>query len=165
MALQFSWKNGGLINTDKYMKELSVKRKGILTEEEIKLWFLKQGYSVSVPIGDDDKYDFIVDFNGKLIRMQSKTGNLTSAIGCLSFASCSIKYNSTGSHRTQYKKQDIDYFCTMHPETKQVYIVPVEICGNNCRLRLVPPQNNRYTDVKMANDYEGEKMIIKILDS
>ena len=46
------------------MKELSVKRKGILTEEELKLWFLKQGFSVSVPIGDDDRYDFIVDFDG-----------------------------------------------------------------------------------------------------
>ena len=54
-----------------------MKRKGILTEEEIKLWFLKQGLSVSVPVGDDDRYDFIVDFDGKLVKMQSKTSNLT----------------------------------------------------------------------------------------
>ena len=92
------------------MKELTVKRKGILTEEYLKLWFLEKGYSVSVPIGDDDRYDFIVDFDGKLIKMQSKTGNLTRHEGCLNFATASIKYNSKGSTRTQYTKKEIDYF-------------------------------------------------------
>ena len=89
------------------MKELTVKRKGILTEEYLKLWFLQQGYSVSVPIGDDDRYDFIVDFDGKLVKMQSKTGNLTRHEGCLNFASASIKYNSKGSQRVHYTKEDI----------------------------------------------------------
>ena len=35
------------------MKELTTKQKGILTEEFIKLWFLRKGFSVSVPIGDN----------------------------------------------------------------------------------------------------------------
>lgn len=147
------------------MKELTVKRKGILTEEYLKFWFLKQGYSVSVPIGDDDRYDFIVDFNGKLIRMQSKTGNLTRTTGCLNFSTASNKYNSTGSHRTQYTKEEIDYFCTLHPETNQVYIVPVELCGNECNLRLIPPKNQNGKLIKIAEDYEGEKMIERILNS
>ena len=147
------------------MKELTVKRKGILTEEELKLWFLQQGYSVSVPVGDDDRYDFIVDFDGKLIKMQSKTSNLTRAPGCVNFASASIKYNSSGSHRTQYTKEDIDYFCTMHPETHQVYIVPVEECGNEFNLRITPPANGRWTNCHRAENYEGEKMIERILNS
>jgi len=147
------------------MKELTVKRKGILTEEELKLWFLQQGYSVSVPIGDDDRYDFIVDFDGKLVKMQSKTSNLTRTVDCLNFACASIKYNSTGSHRTQYTKNDIDYFCTIHPENHQVYIVPVDICGNECNLRFNAPKSNNYKGVKMAQDYEGEKMIERILNS
>lgn len=147
------------------MKELTVKRKGILTEERLKLWFLLQGYSVSVPIGDNDRYDFIVDFDGKLIKMQSKTSNLTRTVDCLNFACASIKYNSTGSHRTKYTKDDIDYFCTIHPETNQVYIVPVDICGNECNLRFAAPKNNNYNGVKMAKDYEGEKMIERILNS
>ena len=145
------------------MKELTVKRKGILTEETIKLWFLSQGYSVSVPIGDDDRYDFIVDFDGLLVKMQSKTGNLTRKPGCLNFACASIKYNATGSHRTKYSASEVDYFCTLHPETQQVYIVPVEGCGNECNLRFMPPKNNQTKGVKMAKDYEGEKMIEKIL--
>ena len=145
------------------MKDFTVKRKGIITEESLKLWFLKKGFSVSVPIGDDDRYDFIVDFNGKLIRMQSKTSNLTRTENCLNFMTASINYNSKGSHRTQYTSEEIDYFCTIHPETEQVYIVPVEICGNECNLRFAPPKNNNFKGVKMAEDYEGEKMIERIL--
>ena len=145
------------------MQKISVKRKGILTEETLKLWFLKKGFSVSVPIGDDDRYDFIVDFEGKLVRMQSKTSNLTRTANHLNFATASINYNSKGSHRNQYTSKEIDYFCTIHPETEQVYIVPVEICGNECDLRLAPPKNNNFKGVKMAKDYEGEKMIERIL--
>ena len=146
------------------MKQLTVKRKGILTEEKIKVWFLEQGYSVSVPIGDDDRYDFIVDFDGKLVRMQSKTGNLTRTLNCINFNTASNQYNSQGSRRVKYSSDEIDYFCTIHPETNKVYIVPVEICGIECNLRLIPPKNNNYSNVKMAIDYEGEKMIKKILE-
>lgn len=147
------------------MQTLTVKRKGIITEEELKLWFLKQGFSVSVPIGDDDRYDFIVDFNGKLVKFQSKTANLTRVQGCLNFATASIKYNSNGSHRTKYTKQDIDYFCTLHPENHQVYIIPVEECGNEFNLRLLPPKNGNWSNSHKAIDYEGEKMIERILNS
>lgn len=145
------------------MKELTTKQKGILTEEFIKLWFLRKGFSVSVPVGDNDRYDFIVDFDGKLIRFQCKSGNLTRTTGCLNFATASLKRDKTGSHRTCYTKTDIDYFCTMHPETEQVYIVPVEDCGNEFNLRLIPPKNN-ITTCHMAVDYEGEKMIERILN-
>lgn len=147
------------------MKELNTKAIGIITEEELKLWFLKQGWTINVPVGDNARYDFIIDFDGKLVRFQSKTSNLTRVENCLNFACASIKYNSNGSNRTKYTKNEIDYFITLHPETRQVYIVPVEICGNECNLRFIPPKSNNYKGVKMAKDYEGEKMIERILNS
>ena len=147
------------------MKELNVKAIGVITEEELKLWFLKQGWTVSVPIGDNARYDFIVDFDGKLIRFQSKTSNITRVENCLNFACASIKYNSQGSNRTKYTKDEIDYFITLHPNTRQVYIVPVEECANECNLRFIPPKNNQTKGIKMATDYEGEKMIERILNS
>lgn len=147
------------------MKEITVKRKGILTEEELKLWFLKRGWSVSVPVGDDDRYDFIVDIDGKLLRMQCKTGNLKRRKGCLNFSTASIKYNSSGTHRTKYAESDIDYFCTFNPEDHQVYIVPVGICGNECTLRLLPSISGQVKGIKFASDYEGDKMIERILNS
>lgn len=146
------------------MEELSTKRKGIITEESLKLWFLKHGCSVSVPIGDNDRYDFIIDINGKLLKMQSKTSNLTRKEGYLNFKTCSERYNSQGNTRVKYSPQEIDYFCTMHPETGQVYIVPVEECGNEFYLRLIPleQKNNR---IHIAENYEGEKFLKRIKNS
>ena len=60
----------------------NTKEKGILTEFKAKLWFLERGFSVSEPIGDNDRYDFIVDFNGKLLKFQRNTSNLTRTPGC-----------------------------------------------------------------------------------
>lgn len=165
MLQQLKWLSARLIFADNKMPELNTKAIGVITEEEIKLWFLKQGWTVNVPIGDNARYDFIIDFNGKLVRFQSKTSNLTRTDGCLNFACASIKYNRTGSNRTKYTKEEIDYFITLHPETSQIYIVPVEECGNECNLRLVAPKNNSFYGVKMARDYEGEKMIERITTS
>ena len=51
----------------------------------------------------------------------------------------------------------------MNPETEDVYIVPVEECGNEFNLRLSPPKNNALNQCHMATDYEGDKMIERIL--
>lgn len=147
------------------MKNLTTKRKGIIAEEYAKIWFLEQGYSVSVPIGDDDRYDFIVDVNGLLLRMQNKKSNLTRKPGYLNFKTVSWKHNNTnGNSKTRYSEKDIDYFCTVHPETKQVYIIPVEECGNECSLRLTSIITNN-KNIKKAEDYEGTKILKKILNS
>ena len=142
--------------------ELTTKQKGIITEEVIKLWFLQQGYNVSIPVGDNSRYDLIVEINNDLLKIQIKTGNLTRTPDCLNFACASIKYNSKGTKRILYTKKEIDYFCTLHPETNQIYMVPVEICGNECNLRFVAPKSNNFNGVKMASDYEIEKIVAQI---
>ena len=45
------------------------KRKGLTTELQCQLYFTELGYNVSVPLGEDCKYDMIVDFNGILKRI------------------------------------------------------------------------------------------------
>ena len=40
---------------------------------ESMLAFMKLGYNVSIPFGEDSRYDFIVDINDKLYKIQCKT--------------------------------------------------------------------------------------------
>ena len=45
------------------------KIKGLTTELQCQLFFTSLGYNVSVPLGEDCKYDFIVDIDGQLLRI------------------------------------------------------------------------------------------------
>ena len=44
---------------------MNSKRKGNITEFETMLAFMKLGYNVLTPYGDCERYDFVVDNNGK----------------------------------------------------------------------------------------------------
>ena len=57
------------------------KQIGNLTELQCLTSFVSLGYNVSIPYGDNAKYDFIADIQGKLIRVQVKTASEEMAIG------------------------------------------------------------------------------------
>lgn len=143
---------------------MNSKHIGVVTEYKLKLWFLKQGYVVCEPIGDNSRYDFLVEINNNFIRFQSKTGNLTRRPGCLNFSCASVRHNeSKGNYRVQYTDKEIDYFITCHPLTEEIFIVPVEECGNEFNIRLEKPKNNNVSNCHMAENYEGKKMMEKII--
>ena len=54
-------------------RQMNSKQIGNVTEFETMLAFLKLGYNVLTPYGDCERYDFVVDINGKFYRIQSKT--------------------------------------------------------------------------------------------
>lgn len=49
------------------------KEKGELAESKFMSLALEKGFVVSVPFGDSSNYDFVLDFNGKLNRVQVKS--------------------------------------------------------------------------------------------
>ena len=49
--------------------KMNSKKKGNITELETMLAFMKLGYNVLTPYGDCERYDFVVDVNGKLLKM------------------------------------------------------------------------------------------------
>ena len=56
--------------------ELTSKQKGNLTELQCLTAFYEQGCHVSLPYGENSRYDMIVDVNGILLRVQVKTSSL-----------------------------------------------------------------------------------------
>ena len=57
------------------MKENTIK--GTLTELQCQKDFITRGFLVSQPIVADSKYDYIVDINGQLYRIQCKSATLS----------------------------------------------------------------------------------------
>ena len=89
------------------------KLKGNLTEMQCMLAFMKLGYQISIPFGEDCRYDFIADINNKLYRIQCKTSSeftdASGEIAGITFKTCrQTGSNARTSIRTKYTKDDIE---------------------------------------------------------
>ena len=142
--------------------ELSTKAKGNLTELQCITAFYQLGYQVSIPYGENSRYDFIADVNGKLIRVQVKTSSIKQDTkGAISFATASTRINSTKNITHRYTKDEIDYFATFWDN--KCYLIPVEeTAGREKTLRFIPPANGQIKGITFAKDYELEVQLAKI---
>lgn len=138
---------------------INTKQKGILTEERCKLFFIERGLTVSVPIGDNAKYDLIVDTGTKLLRLQVKTSHSNDNGSTFSFEATSNVVNRRTILTKKYNKEDIDGFCTWFDG--KVYIIPWKDTSQ-VTLRLTDPLNNNAKNIKWASDYEADKIISKL---
>ena len=135
---------------------------GNTTEMECMLEFMKLGIQVSIPFGEDSRYDFIADINGKLYRIQSKH---CSEIFDNSGQAVAIKFktvrqsgsNATKHTRTKYTKDEIDYFSTAY--NGKCYMVPVEQCSISKILRIVAPKNGQLKGISFLDDFELSEVL------
>lgn len=133
------------------MIELSPKQKGNLTELECLTAFYERGIQCSIPYGENSRYDFIADIDGRLIKVQCKTSRETEP-GVIEFSCRSCRSNTQSNLRRRYTSEEVDYFATFWKG--QCYIVPISECSVSKRLRFVPPKNGQTTNISFAKDYE-----------
>ena len=139
--------------------ELTSKQKGNLTELQCLTAFVEQGCGVSIPYGDNSKYDFIADINGNLYKIQVKTSSLK-AENAIHFSCRTTHVNCAGVKNEKYSKNDVDYFATYW--NNQCYLIPIEECSVTKTLRFAPPKNGQTTGISFATDYELAKQLAKI---
>lgn len=140
--------------------ELSSKQKGNLTELQCITAFYELGYAVSIPYGENSRYDFIADVNGKLLKIQVKTSTAKDNGAVIEFSCRSTRVNSQGNISRTYTKEEIDYFCTYY--NGKCYLVPVTECSANKKLRFEPTKSGQKVGINFAEDYELEKQLKEI---
>lgn len=141
--------------------ELNSKQKGKLTEFQCMTAFMEQGYSISIPYGDDSRYDFIADIDGKLIKVQVKTSSLKKGTeDAISFSCRSTHVNCSGVKNVRYDEKEVDFFTTYWKG--QCYLVPIQECSTEKTLRFLPPKNGQTVNISFAMDYTLEKQLEKI---
>lgn len=123
---------------------MNTKQIGELSEAFIVAKLLEAGYSVSRPIGDNQRYDLIIDSDGELYKVQCKTANVE-ANGSISFPLCST-YAHRGGARKNYLNQ-VDFVMAYCSETGEVYWEEVGPESPNTKRTL------RMTESKMVKDY------------
>ena len=133
---------------------------GEITEQQVAVEFLKQGISISKPLVQSSRYDFIADINGKLYKIQVKTGTFKED-SYLEFATSTSHTNTKGTINLHYLPEEVDYFATIC--NNQCYLIPYEVCGSRAqRLRLKPTKNGQIKGIVFAKDYKLEDIIEKM---
>ena len=140
------------------MVELTTKQKGNITEMECILAFMKAGYKISIPYGEDCRYDLVVDINNHLYRVQCKTSHaLINSEDGFKFKTKSVVVTTHGVKESQYNENEIDFFATVYEGN--CYLVPVEECGNEKTLRYHYPANGQKKGISLAETYLMENVI------
>lgn len=138
---------------------MNSKSKGNILEARTLFEFQKYNIPVSLPWGDNERYDMIAEFNGKLNRIQIKTSNEENngAIKCY----CRSSTNHTTNKNLSTYENDIDYFVFYNQQRDILALVPIEVVGNNksISLRIEPTNNGQIKNIKFFNDYLFDKIL------
>ena len=139
--------------------------KGITTELLGVLAFQKRGYYCSTPVDPSCRYDFIVDIEGKLLRIQSKTSSLyKNKLDSIIFSTCRTTTNTKETIQHTYTANEIDYFYTHY--NGYDFLIPVEeIKGTSKILRLTTPLNRNILNINIAYDYLIDNVLNSIIQN
>jgi len=128
---------------------------GDRTTLAILLSLREAGYVVSLPFGENMRYDLVIDDGARLARVQCKSGRLRHGAVILKTSSSYAHHASAIQPRRHYKGQ-IDYFGVYCIDTGGVYLVPIDDVAPTCQafLRVAPPRNSQHRGIRDAARYE-----------
>jgi ribosome-binding factor A len=131
--------------------EMESHRKGELTESIVITELKKREVPVSIPFGDNERYDIVVESpNGEFLSVQVKTGWFRD--GRVKFKGVSQHTNSGGNVYKQYQG-DVDYFLVYCYELDTLYWVAEEEFDTRMCLRVEEPEQVKKA-INWAEEYE-----------
>ena len=136
---------------------MHTKDKGDIAEIATVFNALKRGWSVSKPVGENQRYDLILDTGNNLLRVQCKTAKLENNI--ISASLTRMVRLATKYKRERYTEHEVDAFSLYCPETDKCYILYITdistngICQANVNLRTENSNFNNQHKVRLAKDY------------
>ncbi len=138
---------------------MNSKDKGNIAESLALAEFIKYGITVSVPFGDNCRYDLIAEFNGKLNKIQVKyTSELTDtdSIICM----CVSTKNHITNKRLDFYT-DIDYFVFYLQPWDMLLLVPeYKVRGKkSICFRKSVTKTNQQKNVNFVQDFTFDKVL------
>ena len=134
---------------------MNTKRTGDITELQCITYLFELGFEISIPYGENSRYDFIIDNGKDLLKIQCKTCQVYKdkiVIPCRS-----IRSNTKFNRMIAYSKDEIDYFITYY--NHKCYMIPIEEGIKLKTLRFEKPRNNQVQNISYLADYEAEKVL------
>jgi hypothetical protein len=132
----------------------NTKAVGDLSEVMVIAALVRNGYLVSIPFGENHRYDIIADDGQKLLRIQVKTGRLRK--GVVQFNCCSShQHRRSGPTASRPYFGQIEFLAVFCPINRKVYFVPEsELVATSGHLRVAPVLNGQVRKIRWAAEYE-----------
>jgi hypothetical protein len=113
------------------------------------------GYAISVPFGENKRYDLVIDDGVRLARVQCKTGRLRAGAVMFNTASTYLHHPHPGVSRRAYQGE-IEFFGVYCAATRGVYLVPIDHVQTrtSAMLRIEPARNGQKKGVRLASNYQ-----------
>lgn len=140
---------------------MDTKHLGAQTELQCMTYLHGLGYNISIPYGDNARYDFILDVNHKLYKIQCKTSSRVEE-GVYRFKTNTTQINTKGCYTNNYNEEDVDFFSTFISD--KCYLIPLSHTskGGHKVMRFVKPKNNQVKGITFATEYLAEKVIAEM---
>lgn len=122
---------------------------------------MRAGYELAKPLGDNQRYDLLIEEPDRFLRVQVKTGRLKPD-GAVHFPTCSSQAHR-GRGTCTYRGQ-CELFAVYCPELDETYLVPVDAAGSRaCSLRVRPSKNGQTRGVRWAAAYRADVVDVRRL--
>jgi len=129
----------------------NTKRTGDISELRLMHDLVRVGYLVSIPFGEDHRYDLVIEKDGQFASVQVKTGRLRK--GSVLF-NCFSSHTHRGGSACRMYTGEIDFFGIYCPDTDATYLVPIgEVPVQLGTLRVTPTRNGQCRKLRWAHKY------------
>lgn len=138
----------------------NTKKIGNLTELQCATRLYELGCAVSIPFGNSEKYDLIIDWKDKLYKIQVKHATQLLKEDCVYGIKikCNwIGHNNNGYTTHKYQETDVDFFATFYEG--ECYLIPQKECSNEKILRILPPKNGQKKGISFLKDYLSQEVL------
>lgn len=129
---------------------------GALGEMTFERHFIAEGRFMAIPRFDLHKTDFVLEWNGTLVKVQVKTMSRMAQSNCFVTAISTSRKGFKGPQA--YKTDEIDYFGIVNLEYDHIWMVPLQATNEKVSLVWVPPDLRTY---KKRSAFEWEQYRIK----
>tara|TARA_B100000475_G_C14745362_1_gene208119 strand:- start:108 stop:515 length:408 start_codon:yes stop_codon:yes gene_type:complete len=121
---------------------------GALGETAFKQYFLQQGCFVAAPVYDLWKTDFVIEWEGRLNKVNVKT--MSKAPNAYH-----VQLQTGGAvRRRTYREGEIDYFGVVNLEYDKIWMIPLADVQGRTLISWIPPERRKNKLSKRAINWD-----------
>lgn len=137
---------------------MNTKAMGNIGEAKFLCKCVELGIPIYSSFGDNERSDFIIDYDNKLLRIQVKTSGRSPSEGSIIFDLVSSTVHRKNGVKHKYTIDEVDYFACYNLLKDEIYLIKNNGDMGTITIRWLPPKNNQ-KNYNKAEELTIEKIL------